>query len=70
MEEPRPGQAPATEQRSTVHGVHEKAAPGPHKALPTDKERQQIDEAQQRADADRKELRATGHGDHKGTEGF
>lgn len=70
MEEKRPGQEPEAEQRSAEPGVYERAAPKPHDATPTDKERDLIDVARCQADRDREELRATGHGDHQGGEGF
>ncbi len=44
------------------------ASPKPQR--PTDKEREQIAEAQAKAKKDQEELRSQGFGDHKGTEGF
>jgi hypothetical protein len=57
-----------TERPANEPSVIEQAAPRP--APPTDKERQQIADAQAKAKKDREELRAAGFGDHKGTEGF
>ena len=37
---------------------------------PTDKEREQIADAQAKAMKDQEDLRSQGFGDHKGTEGF
>ncbi|HWV12769.1 MAG TPA: hypothetical protein VN110_05685 [Sphingobium sp.] len=45
-----------------------KASPRPQS--PSDKERQQIADAQAKAKKDQEELRSAGFGDHKGTEGF
>ncbi|MEJ7933959.1 hypothetical protein WG907_06765 [Sphingobium sp. AN558] len=70
MEEKRLGQNPEAEERPAEPGVYERAAPGPHDAAPTGKERDLIDAAQRRAKRDREALRATGHGDHQGEEGF
>lgn len=42
----------------------------PRPQPPTDKEREQIAAAQDKAKKDQEELRSQGFGDHKGTEGF
>lgn len=70
MEEQRLGQDPEAEQQSAEPGIYERAAPKPANALPTGKERNLIDAARRQANCDREELRATGHGDHKGEEGY
>lgn len=70
MEEPRPGQKPTAEHRPPSRGVYERAAPPMQESLPSAKEREQIAQARKRGKADQEELRATGHGDHKGVEGF
>jgi hypothetical protein len=70
MEEKLPGQDPEAERRAPSPGVYERAAPPPQGTAPTGKERELIDAARRRADRDREELRASGHGDHKGEEGF
>ncbi|MGW8202786.1 MULTISPECIES: hypothetical protein [Sphingomonadaceae] len=70
MEENRPGQHPDADQRPAGQGVHERAAPVSPASPPSGKERAVIDEAQWRADQDRATSRATGHGDHKGEDGF
>jgi hypothetical protein len=45
------------------------ARASPEPRMPTDKERRQIAEAQERAKKDRAAMRAAGFGDHKGVEG-
>ena len=42
----------------------------PRPQPPTDKEREQIADAQAKAMKDQEDLRSQGFGDHKGTEGF
>ncbi|WIW90367.1 hypothetical protein K3M67_20270 (plasmid) [Sphingobium sp. V4] len=67
MEERRTGQKPDAEERPAAQGVYEQAAP---KSQPVSaKEKAQIADAQKRAQRDRDEALATGHGDHKGEEG-
>ncbi|CAD7338061.1 hypothetical protein SPHS6_01812 [Sphingobium sp. S6] len=48
--------------------IVKKASPKPQP--PTEKERKQIADAQEKAEKDQEELRSAGFGDHKGTEGF
>ncbi len=48
--------------------IVKKASPKPQ--MPTDREREQIADAQEKAKEDRDELRSAGFGDHKGSEGF
>jgi len=70
MEEKRKGQNPEVEQRAAAKGgLYEQAAPKSDAPL-SDKERAMIKTARERADRDRAALRATGHGDHQGEEGF
>lgn len=70
MEEKRKGQNPEVEQRAAANGgLYKQAAPKSDVPL-SDKERAMIETARERADRDRAALRATGHGDHQGEEGF
>ncbi|WP_143075151.1 hypothetical protein [Sphingobium sp. AP50] len=70
MEEKRKGQNPEADQRRVGTGeLYEQAAPK-SSAPASDKERAMIEAARERADRDRVALRATGHGDHQGEEGF
>ncbi|MBV2148031.1 hypothetical protein KRZ98_06985 [Sphingobium sp. AS12] len=70
MEEKRKGQEPEADQRpAATGGLYEQAAPTSNDP-PSKKERTMIATARARADRDRAELRATGHGDHQGEEGF
>ncbi|AUW58762.1 hypothetical protein C1T17_12315 [Sphingobium sp. SCG-1] len=70
MEEKRSGQDPEADPRPAGSGgLYEKAAPK-STDRPTAKERTMIETARKRADRDRAELRASGHGDHKGEEGI
>lgn len=68
MEEKRKGQNPEADQRPAATGhLYQQAAPKSN-APRSEKERTMI--ATARADRDRAELRATGHGDHHGEESF
>ncbi|MEC3948669.1 hypothetical protein [Sphingobium sp. HWE2-09] len=68
MEDKRMGQNPEADQRPAATGsLYEQAAPKSN-ASPSQKERTMT--ARARADRDRAALRATGHGDHQGEEGF
>lgn len=69
MEEKRPGQQPQAEQRDEAQEITERAAPKPQ-AVKSDRERALIDQAQHKARDDREALRQSGHGDHKGEDGF
>jgi hypothetical protein len=69
MEEKRPGQEPEAEQRSVEQDVSERAAPKPH-APDQGRERELIEQAQEKARRDREEARRSGHGDHQGEDGF
>lgn len=67
MEERRPGQRSGAQERPAAQGVYEQASPKPQPV--SAKEKAQIADAQKRAQRDREEALATGHGDHKGEEG-
>ncbi|MDI1297031.1 hypothetical protein D0Z70_19165 [Sphingobium terrigena] len=70
VEEKRKGQEPEADQwPAATGGVYEQAAPASN-APPSEKERTMIATARVRADRDRAELRATGHGYHQGEEDF
>jgi hypothetical protein len=70
VEEKRKGQNPEADQPPVATGgLYEQAAPTSN-APPSEEERTMIATARARADRDRAELRATGHGDHQGEEGF
>ncbi|WP_156518402.1 hypothetical protein [Sphingobium tyrosinilyticum] len=57
-----------TERPANEASLAKQASPKP--ATPTEKEKQQIADAKERAKKDQEELRSQGFGDHKGTEGF
>ncbi|MBG6119891.1 MULTISPECIES: hypothetical protein [unclassified Sphingobium] len=70
VEEKRMGQNQEADQRPAATGsLYEQAAPKSN-ASPSQKERTMTATARARADRDRAALRATGHGDHQGEEGF
>ncbi|WP_286868268.1 hypothetical protein [Sphingobium sp.] len=70
MEEKRKGQDLEADQPPGATGrLYEQAAPKSD-APPSEEERAMIEAARERADRDRAALRATGHGDHQGEEGF
>lgn len=70
MEEKRSGEDPEADPRPAGNGsLYEQAAPK-STDHPTAKERTMVEAARKRADCDRVELHASGHGDHKGEEGF
>lgn len=56
MEEPESGQDPLAERRPPAHGTYEKAAPRPRDVPPTGKEREQIAQAREKADADQEDF--------------
>jgi hypothetical protein len=70
MKEKRKGEDLEVDQRLAETGrLYEQAAPKSD-APPSGEERAMIEAARERADRDRAALRATGHGDHQGEEGF
>lgn len=70
MKEKRKGEDLEVDQRLAETGrLYEQAAPKSD-APPSEEERAMIEAARERADRDRAALRATGHGDHQGEEGF
>ncbi len=70
MEEKRKDQDLKAEQPPAETGrLYEQAAPKSD-APPSEEERAMIEAARERAARDRAALRATGHGDHQGEEGF
>ncbi len=68
MEEKRKGQHPEGERKQPEADVYLRAAPRPQP--PGDAEKREIADARTTAEADRDAMRASGHGDHKGEEGF
>jgi hypothetical protein len=70
MEEKRPGQHPDEELTEPARGDVVNMSSNPSDKSPTAMERELLRRARRQADADRAKMRYTGHGDHKGEEGF
>lgn len=70
VEEKRKGQNVEADQWPSATGSLYKDAAPKSNAPQSEKERTIIATARARADRDRAELLATGHGDHQGEEGF